>query len=480
MIHHLKYAYFIGIGGIGMSAIARYFHSIGIAVSGYDKTPTSLTDSLIKEGIQVHFDDNVDSISNDLIQGNKNEVLIVVTPAIPANHSEYNYFKAQQFTIKKRAEVLGMITQSTFNAAVAGTHGKTTTSCMLTHILKHSGYDVTAFLGGISKNYNTNFIAGNQINSGVINHLSDQESAHTLAPVVVEADEYDRSFLTLHPDIAIVTSVDSDHLDIYGNANSLKESFGLFTAQVKSKGSLITKAGLSYQPICTNDVQIYHYAVNQLADFSATEIKIVDGTYTFKLNSCIENIDHIELGLPGLHNVENSVAAIAAAQIMGVSASHIQQSLASFTGVNRRFDIRFKTTNFVYIDDYAHHPEEIKAFVNSVKQLFPNKRITGIFQPHLFSRTRDFAAGFSESLSLLDEVILMEIYPARELPISGVSSEMLMKDIDCNKKQLLNASEILEYLKLHQPEVLVTIGAGDIDKLVEPIENLFTHAKNNQ
>ena len=243
---------------------------------------------------------------------------------------------------------------------------------------------------------------------------------------------------------------------------------------------MITKAGLSYQPICNNDVQIYHYAVNQLADFSATEIKIIDGTYTFKLNSCIENIDHIELGLPGLHNVENSVAAIAAAQIMGVSASHIQQSLASFTGVNRRFDIRIKTSNFVYIDDYAHHPEEIKAFVNSVKQLFPNKRITGIFQPHLFSRTRDFAAGFSQSLSLLDEAILMDIYPARELPISGVSSEMLMKDIDCNKKQLLNASEILDYLKLHQPEVLVTIGAGDIDKLVEPIENLFTHAKNNQ
>ena len=233
MIQHLKYAYFIGIGGIGMSAIARYFQSIGIAVSGYDKTPTSLTDSLIKEGIQVHFDDDINSITSDLIQGNKNEVLIVITPAIPANHSEYNYFKAQQFTIKKRAEVLGMITQSTFNAAVAGTHGKTTTSCMLTHILKYSGYDVTAFLGGISKNYNTNFIAGNQINSGVINHLSDQESAHTLAPVVVEADEYDRSFLTLHPDIAIVTSVDSDHLDIYGNANSLKESFGLFKAQVK-------------------------------------------------------------------------------------------------------------------------------------------------------------------------------------------------------------------------------------------------------
>ena len=256
MIQHLKYAYFIGIGGIGMSAIARYFQSIGIAVSGYDKTPTSLTDSLIKEGIQVHFDDDINSITSDLIQGNKNEVLIVITPAIPANHSEYNYFKAQQFTIKKRAEVLGMITQSTFNAAVAGTHGKTTTSCMLTHILKYSGYDVTAFLGGISKNYNTNFIAGNQINSGVINHLSDQESAHTLAPVVVEADEYDRSFLTLHPDIAIVTSVDSDHLDIYGNANSLKESFGLFTAQVKSNGSLITNAGLSYKPICNNDVKI--------------------------------------------------------------------------------------------------------------------------------------------------------------------------------------------------------------------------------
>lgn len=476
MIHSLKYAYFIGIGGIGMSAIARYFHTLGIAVYGYDKTPTALTDALTQEGIHIHFDDNVSHINEALKQAPKETVLIVITPAIPQGHEEYNYFKAQQFTIKKRSEVLGMITQSRFTAAVAGTHGKTTTSSMLTHMLKHAGYDVTAFLGGIAKNYNTNFLAGNELKKQQLVSDNTLLNTHVSAPVVVEADEYDRSFLTLHPNIAIVTSVDSDHLDIYGDENSLRESFSLFTAQVKPQGALISKAGLPYQISCEAQVKVYTYAVEKEADFYAHNIHIDNGNYIFNLSSCIENISHIQLGLPGMHNVENSVAAIAAAQLMGVSANQIKQSLQHFSGVNRRFDYRIKTTDLVYIDDYAHHPEEIKAFLHSVKQLYPNKKITGIFQPHLYSRTRDFAAGFSESLSLLDEVILMEIYPARELPISGVNAQMLMPAIECPKKQILHAAEILDYLKQNRPEVLVTIGAGDIDKLVEPIENLLHHA----
>lgn len=463
-----------------MSAIARYFNAIGITVFGYDKTPTALTDSLVKEGIKIHFEDDVNVVKHLLDGLSKKEILIVITPAIPKNHTEYNYFKNNDFEIKKRSEVLGMITQSTYTAAVAGTHGKTTTSTILTHLLKSSGYDVTAFLGGIAKNYNNNFIAGSEVERDIIENSSLKFKMDVLSPTVVEADEYDRSFLTLHPDVAIVTSVDPDHLDIYGNDEQLKESFKLFTSQVKPRGVLISKLGLNYQLANKADVKVYQYALEAQADFFAYDIKIEEGKYKFSINSCIENINDICFGLPGLHNVENAVSAIAAAQIMGVLPIDIKKALKNFTGVNRRFDYRINSEEFVYIDDYAHHPEEIKACVNSIKQLYPAKKITGIFQPHLYSRTRDFAKGFSESLSLLDEVILMEIYPARELPIEGVNSAMLLNDITCKQKQILQTSQILDYLKLHQPEVLVTIGAGDIDQLVSPIENLFKHAKANE
>lgn len=479
MISNFKQAYFIGIGGIGMSAIARYFNAIGIIVSGYDKTPTLLTDTLMKEGIKIHFEDDLKLIDEALWSEKKSDVLIVITPAIPKNHTEYIYFLENDYEIKKRSEVLGMITASTYTAAVAGTHGKTTTSTILTHILKSSGYDVTAFLGGIAKNYNNNFIAGNDITDEK-QQQGMKFRMDVLTPTVVEADEYDRSFLTLHPDVAIVTSVDADHLDIYGDDSQLKESFKLFTSQIKSRGALITKQGLKYQLAQASDVKVYHYALEEHSDFYAYEIKIESGKYKFNFNSCIEHINDICLGLPGLHNVENAVAAIAAAQIMGVLPLEIKKALKSFEGVNRRFDYRINRDDFVYIDDYAHHPEEIKACVKSVKQLFPNKKITGIFQPHLYSRTRDFAAGFSESLSLLDEVILMDIYPARELPIAGINSAMLLETITCKQKQILNAQQILDYLLLNKPEVLITIGAGDIDQLVAPIEKLFNQAKTNE
>lgn len=479
MINKIKQAYFIGIGGIGMSAIARYFNSIGIVVSGYDKTPTSLTHALIEEGIKIHFEDDVTLIDESLLTLQKDQVLVVITPAIPKDHKELNFFLKNNYELKKRAEVLGMITESTYTAAVAGTHGKTTTSTILTHILKSSGYDVTAFLGGIAKNYNNNFIASTALED----HMEQKNIRFTmdvLSPTVVEADEYDRSFLTLHPDVAIVTSVDADHLDIYGDDSQLKESFKLFTALVKSRGALITKLGLKYELAPANDVRVYKYSLEEQSDFFAQHIKIDQGKYRFNVISCIENINDVCFGLPGMHNVENAIAAIAAAQIMGVLPLDIKAALKSFKGVNRRFDYRINTPEFVYIDDYAHHPEEIKACLNSVKQLYPDKKITGIFQPHLFSRTRDFADGFSASLSLLDEVILMDIYPAREKPIEGVTSTMLLKNITCAKKQILNAQEILNYLADYRPEVLISIGAGDIDQLVEPIEKLFSNVITNE
>jgi UDP-N-acetylmuramate--alanine ligase len=479
VIKNIKQAYFIGIGGIGMSAIARYFNAIGIAVSGYDKTPTALTNALIEEGIKIHFEDNITLIDESFFKLRRDQVLVVITPAIPKDHKELNFFEKNNYELKKRAEVLGMITASTYTAAVAGTHGKTTTSTILAHILKSSGYDVTAFLGGIAKNYNNNFIAGSEVGED-----KEQQNVRfkmdVLSPTVVEADEYDRSFLTLHPDVAIVTSVDADHLDIYGDDTQLKESFKLFTSLIKSRGALITKLGLKYQLAQANDVKVYKYSLEEQTDFFAYNIHIEEGKYRFNVISCIENINDICFGLPGLHNVENAVAAIAAAQIMGVLPIDIRKALISFKGVNRRFDYRINTPEFVYIDDYAHHPEEIKACLNSVKQLYPHKKITGIFQPHLYSRTRDFSAEFSASLSLLDEVILMDIYPARELAIQGVTSTMLLNNITCTQKQILNAPEILNYLKVNRPEVLVTIGAGDIDQLVAPIEKLFTNVKANE
>ncbi|MCC6251259.1 MAG: UDP-N-acetylmuramate--L-alanine ligase [Bacteroidia bacterium] len=476
MIEQIKQAYFIGIGGIGMSAIARFFKMVGIHVSGYDKTPSSLTDELIKEGIDIHFEDNISLVNERIINQNNNQTLIVVTPAIPANHKEYQYFQMHHYMIKKRAEVLGLITAKTFTAAIAGTHGKTTTTTMLSHILKSSGYSVTSFMGGIAKNYKTNFLAGNEYSEKDEKENSVCLLMDVLSPTVVEADEYDRSFLTLHPDVAIVTSVDADHLDIYGSREQMSESFSLFTSQIKQFGTLITKLGLAYTPQPNNNVKVYNYSLNTRTNFYTTNIRIQEGKYIFDYISDIENIADITLDLPGLHNVENAVAAIAVAQIMGVLPLDIKKSLMNFKGVERRFDVRISQKDFVYIDDYAHHPEEIKTFVSSVKLLYPNKKITGIFQPHLYTRTRDFAEEFSLSLSLLDEVILLEIYPARELPIEGVSSEMLLQKITCPKKSVMSVNEVLEYLKQNPMQVLLTIGAGDIDRLVKQIENLYINS----
>lgn len=457
----IKSVYFLGIGGIGMSALARYFKTLNKTVCGYDKTPTALTDELQKEGIAIHFEDRI-SFFHAAITDSKAEILIVYTPAIPKDHQEYNYFLKEGYTLKKRSEVLGIITQNTFTLAVAGTHGKTTTSSILAHILKSADKDCSAFLGGITRNYNSNFLLS--------------ENKNGLGPTVVEADEYDRSFLTLHPNISIITSVDADHLDIYSEHKYLKESFELFAAQTKANGYIISKKGLDFNLPSGDTCKKYTYALRESADFFGSELRIEKGHYVFNFNSPIESIKEIHFSFPGLHNTENAIAACAAAQIYGVSASEIKNALSTFRGVKRRFDYRIKSENLVFIDDYAHHPEELKACIGSVRELFPNKKLTGIFQPHLFSRTRDFADEFAKSLDLLDETILLDIYPARELPIEGVNSTMLLNKMKCNRKSLCSKESLCEKVVSLHPEVLLTLGAGDIDKLVEPLEIALNNA----
>ena len=451
----LNCIYFLGIGGIGMSALARYFKTMNKQVIGYDKTPTALTDELIAEGIQIHFEDDISYFQKE-VKCSKDEILVVYTPAIPKEHNELQFFKENHFNLKKRAEVLGIITQNTFTLAVAGTHGKTTTSSILAHLLKSANKDCSAFLGGITRNYNSNFLLS--------------ENKNGLGPTVVEADEYDRSFLTLHPDIAIITSVDADHLDIYSEHKFLKESFQLFAGQLKKAGSLISKKGLDINFETKSSTRKFQYSLLEETDFYTKNLRIENGSYAFDLVSKIENIANIHFSFPGIHNCENAVAAIAAAQLFGLTPSEIKFALANFKGVKRRFDYRIKTDHLVFIDDYAHHPEELRACISSVKALYPNKKITGIFQPHLYSRTRDFAEGFAESLDLLDKAILLDIYPAREKPIEGVNSEMLSKLMK-NKNHLVSSKENLIDNLLHDRlEIVLTLGAGDIDKLVEPIE----------
>lgn len=461
-LDHIKHIYFLGIGGIGMSALARYFKAQGKDVSGYDKTPTKLTSELIAEGIDIHFEDNIGlvkpEISNPLSETGKESVLIVLTPAVPKEHSEYVHFQQLGLNIKKRSEVLGAITKQTHTIAVAGTHGKTTTSSLTAHILKVSGMDISAFLGGITQNYNTNLLLGESIR----NYRSDIRDHR----VVVEADEYDRSFLTLHPRVAVITSMDADHLDIYGSKEYVEESYSMFSRQV---GKLIIKK--SIQPTLKyGDAKPLTYSLNDEADYSAKNIRIEDGQYVYDIKTPSGVIEKVTLGLPGMHNVENSIAAAAVAKQEGVSDDAIREALASFRGVKRRFDYQVKTKELVYIDDYAHHPEELRACITSVKQLYPGKKVTGIFQPHLFSRTRDFADGFAESLSLLDELILMEIYPARELPIPGVTSSMLLDKVTIKNKKLVQKADLIDEIKSRDLQVLITMGAGDIDTFVEPIK----------
>ena len=448
-LQNIKRVYLIGIGGIGMSGLARYFHHLGCIVCGYDKTSTELTTELHNEGIQIIFDDNADWIPLSFQQPDEG-TLIIFTPAIPKNSQVLNFFIDRGFELFKRSQVLGLISKGKYTVAIAGTHGKTTTSTMVAHILKDSGVDCSAFLGGIASNYNSNVLYGkNDI-------------------VVVEADEYDRSFLTLYPNIAVITSMDADHLDIYGDHAHLTDSFKLFASQIKEGGVLIHKQGL---PLDTG----YTYSIKEAADATATNIRIENGSFYFDFKNADADIKDIQLGIPGFHNVENATAAIEATLRLGVSADAVKSALASFRGVHRRFEYIVKNENRIYIDDYAHHPEELRAAINSVKKLYPNKKLVTIFQPHLFTRTRDFVDGFAEVLDMTDELILLDIYPARELPIEGVDSNMILSRMKLANKRILSKQDTIEAIKNEQPELLLTVGAGDIDQLVEPLKNALTN-----
>ncbi|MDB5060835.1 MAG: UDP-N-acetylmuramate--L-alanine ligase [Mucilaginibacter sp.] len=443
-LSNIQRVYLIGIGGIGMSGLARYFHHLGCIVCGYDKTPTLLTDSLQNEGIRIVFEDNQDWIPMSFQQP-CDSTLVIFTPAVPKDSAILNYFQKKGFEIQKRSQVLGLISKGMFTIAVAGTHGKTTTSGMIAHILKDSGKDCSAFLGGISSNYQTNVLYGN-------NNI-----------VVVEADEYDRSFLTLHPDIAIVTSMDADHLDIYGNHAQLTESFQLFASQIKQGGVLIYKKGLPLAEGLT-------YAIDEQAGSVASNIRIEDGNFYFDFNNASTSIPNIKMGIAGVHNIENATAAIEAALHLEISPDAIYEALSSFKGIKRRFEYIVRNDKYVYIDDYAHHPEELRAAITSVKKLYPNKKLTVIFQPHLYTRTRDFVDGFAEVLDMADELLLLDIYPARELPIEGVTSEMIISRMKLANKRICGKQESIEIVKSEMPPLLLTVGAGDIDQLVEPLK----------
>jgi UDP-N-acetylmuramate--alanine ligase len=458
-LQNLKHVYFLGIGGIGMSALARYFHAMGKTVSGYDKTRTKLTDELAAEGMNIHFDDDIGLLQPDLRIADP-QTLIVYTPAVPREHKELNYFKSNNFIIKKRAEVLGLITDASYTVAVAGTHGKTTTSSLIAHVLKSANLEPSAFLGGITQNYNTNLLLSSRLKNSKL-----QTSNSEL--VVVEADEYDRSFLTLHPEIAVITSVDADHLDIYGDKKYVEESYSLFAQQVKTQ--LVLKKSIADKVKSATPVITYSVSDSK-ADYYAQNIRIENAAYQYEVVTPKGVFKEMTLGLPGLHNVENSVAAVAVACLMNVSEQDIRNALKLFRGVRRRFDYQIKTEKLVFIDDYAHHPEELKATISSAKQMYPGKKITGIFQPHLFTRTRDFADDFAKSLDLLDECILMEIYPARELPIEGISSQMLLDKMTLDKKSICQKKDLVTEVSKRKLEVLMTMGAGDIDTFVEPLK----------
>jgi len=453
-ILNFKVYYFLGIGGIGMSALARYFNHYGKTVYGYDKTESALSKQLENEGMYIHYDDDVVLLKKIIAGYEKEDVLFIYTPAIPDNHKELIFVQKKSLNLQKRAWVLGEITKQFKTIAIAGTHGKTTTTALVTHILKTAGINCFAFLGGISQNYNTNLILGD---------ASDSD-----AFVVVEADEYDRSFLTLYPFISVITSVDADHLDIYGSQNEMHQSYIQYASQTQKNGILIVKKTVD------NDLNIkvkrLIYSLNLDTDFSANAIHIVDGQFCYNINSVIESISQVAIGLPGLHNVENSIAAVAVAQHLGIKGDVINKALRSFKGVKRRFDYRVKSKSIVYIDDYAHHPEELTAAITAAKQLYPDKIITGIFQPHLFSRTRDFVNEFAASLDLLDVCVLLEIYPAREQPIEGVNAQWLLDKMTCKNKSLVKKEHVIDFLKTQHCEVVMTLGAGDIDTLVESIE----------
>lgn len=449
-LQDLHKVYFIGIGGIGMSAIARYFLSRGVAVYGYDRTETSLTQALVAEGAAIHYTDDPAFIPEGID-------LVIYTPAIPASHSELVFFQKNGYPIKKRAEVLGIISRGMKTAAIAGTHGKTTTSSITAHLLRTGGIDCTAFLGGIVKNFQSNFLIGK----------SDW--------VVVEADEYDRSFLHLAPDIAVILSMDADHLDIYGDSQTLLDTgFMAFARQVKPGGRLWVQNGL--MPQFTGFDNVSGFGIDQ-GQRQARNVRVEDGYFVFDYVGEGITIERLRLPMPGRHNVENATAAITVALHTGVNVSAIREGLATFGGVKRRFEFIYRDEHRVYIDDYAHHPTEIKAVVQAARQLFPGRKLTGVFQPHLFSRTRDFAAGFAEALDGFDDILLLDIYPARELPIPGVTSDIVFNKMKNPHKQLLDKSSLMEALSQQRLDVLMTIGAGDIDTFINPIEAMLASTK---
>lgn len=444
-LNQIHNVYFIGIGGIGMSALARYFNSIGKDVAGYDKTSTELTSELIESGIPIHFEDSISLIPEHFTQSN---TLVVVTPAVPVTHSEWNYFLERNYEVRKRSQVLGIITKDTFCFAVAGTHGKTTTSSILGHILYESGADVTAFVGGIVENYNSNLIG----------------SGKTVT--VVEADEFDRSFLHLHPDIACVTSMDADHLDIYGDSASIEASFTEFADKVEDNRNLFVAKGL---PLAGLTV-----AVDAEADYKAFNIRIENSQYVFDVQTPDELIKDLKFGLPGNHNLSNAVMALAMAKKYGTPTAAIAKALLSFRGIKRRFSYQIKETYRVFIDDYAHHPTEINAVHQAVRALYPHDKVLAVFQPHLFSRTKDFADGFAESLSNFDEVILLDIYPARELPMEGITSEWLMNKMSNPNHKLVQKEDLIAEIKQSDARILVTIGAGDIGEEIQSIKSALS------
>jgi len=459
-----KHIYLIGIGGIGMSALARYFNAKGKHVCGYDKVQSALCKELENEGIQIHYTEGVEHIPQSIREATYNDILVIYTPAIPADNLELNYFSEKRFKLHKRAEVVGMISSQCYTIAVAGTHGKTTISTILAHILYSAGKQCTSFLGGISKNYKTNFLLAEKGNI-----------------LIVEADEYDRSFLQLEPDIAIITSVDADHLDIYENKSALQAAFIQFASQIKENGVLLVEQSISIDFPTPEDGAKLSYSASSKADYYAENIRVKGGKMVFDLTildimpgmTYERKQENLELILPGVHNVSNAVAAAAVACYLGLSFEDVVRGLSTFEGIKRRFEVHISTQKLAYIDDYAHHPEEVSATIIAAKQLFPDREITVVFQPHLFSRTQDFTQEFADSLSLADQLILLDIYPAREDPIEGVNAKMLLDLCTNPKKETCSKEELLKVLEGKKLDVMLTLGAGDIGTLVEPIKQML-------
>lgn len=449
-IDKIERIYLLGIGGIGMSALARYFHFIGKRVDGYDKTASVLTYDLEKEGIPVHYIEDLQKVPS---LSEKNTTVVIYTPAVPNDFPEFCYFRDNGFQLHKRSQILGLLTAGKRCIAIAGTHGKTSVTTMTAHLLKQSHVDCSAFMGGISKNYGTNLL------------LPQNDSKF----IVAEADEFDRSFLQLHPELAVITWMDADHLDIYGDLENVIKAFAEFVSQIRKDGILLFRKGLNIDLQWNRAIRYLTYSITEEADFQAMDIRIVEGAYHFDLKTPFGELKNISLTYPGLMNVENAVAACGMALLSGVTMDEIRASLPKYSGVVRRFDVRYTGKQTIYIDDYAHHPRELEATIQSVRDLYPGKRVTGIFQPHLFTRTRDFAAEFAAALDLLDDALVMEIYPARELPIEGVDSDIILNKMKLKSRVRCQKTDFPGILENYHPEILLTLGAGDIDRLIDPI-----------